>query len=119
LTGSLFLGVVIARIISSVFNYSVNKALVFKSDHLSDRQSAPKYFSLVVIIMLANYCLLALMTKFAGIPDVPAKLLTEMTLFFTSYTIQKLFVFQRHSTKRNSLKQFQTKNNKGLSIQRL
>lgn len=119
LTGSLFLGVVIARIISSVFNYSVNKALVFKSDNLSNRQSAPKYFSLVIIIMLANYCLLALMTKFVGIPDVPAKLLTEITLFFASYTMQRLFVFQRHNTKRRSFKQFGTKNNKDLSIQRL
>jgi glycosyltransferase involved in cell wall biosynthesis len=95
LTGSLFWGVVLARILSSTFNYSVNKVLVFKAKHLSGKQSAPRYFGLVLVIMLANYGLLALLTKTAGVPDVPAKLLTEITLFALSYTVQKLFIFRR------------------------
>jgi putative flippase GtrA len=94
LTGSLFWGVVMARIISSIFNYCVNKILVFNTKNVSNTQSAPRYFGLVIVIMMLNYCLLALMTNIVGIPDVPAKLLTEIMLFVMSYTAQKFFVFK-------------------------
>lgn len=97
LTGSLFWGVVLARVISSIFNYSVNKILVFNTKNVSNTQSAPRYFILVIIIMLLNYCLLAFMSNIIGIPDVPAKLLTEITLFILSYTVQKFFVFKGNS----------------------
>jgi putative flippase GtrA len=103
LTGSLLASVVSARIISSVFNYAVNKALVFKARHVSGKQSAPGYFGLVVLIMLCNYCLLALMTKIIGISVLPAKLLTEFTLFGVSYSAQKLFVFRRRKEKKRRL----------------
>jgi putative flippase GtrA len=95
LTGSLFWGVVLARVVSSIFNYSVNKKLVFSAKNISHTRSAPGYFSLVIVIMLLNYCLIAFMTKIIGIPDVPAKLLTEITLFTMSYTVQKFFIFRR------------------------
>lgn len=95
LTGSLFWGVVLARVISSATNYSINKALVFKAKQVSSMQSAPKYFALVVVIMLLNYSLLYFLTTVIGVPDFLAKLLTEMTLFVLSYTVQRLFVFKR------------------------
>lgn len=96
LTGNLFWSVALARLISSLFNYSMNKVLVFKAKQTSKRQSAPKYFGLVLIIMMLNYSLLALLTQTMGIPGVPSKLLTEITLFFVSYTVQKLFIFGRY-----------------------
>jgi glycosyltransferase involved in cell wall biosynthesis len=109
LTGSLFWSVAFARLISSLFNYSINKILVFKANQTSQRQSAPKYFGLVLMIMILNYSLLALLTQGMGVPDVAAKLLTEMTLFTLSYIVQKLFIFGhvkfRHSTP-NSRKPF-------------
>jgi glycosyltransferase involved in cell wall biosynthesis len=95
LSGSLLVGVVSARLISSVFNYSFNKALVFKAKNVSNLQSAPKYFSLVAVVMVLNYGLLAFLTGFLGIPSVPAKLLTEMLLFILSYTVQRIFVFKQ------------------------
>lgn len=93
LTGSLFLGVIFARAISSIFNYSVNKILVFKAKGVGHMQSAPKYFSLVVVIMLLNYLLLSFMANYLYVPTVLAKILTELILFILSYSIQKKFVF--------------------------
>jgi putative flippase GtrA len=97
LSGSLLAGVVSARLISSVFNYTVNKTLVFRAKNVGTLQSAPKYFGLVAVIMLLNYVLLTFLTKVLIIPDVPSKLLTELILFVMSYTVQKLYVFRRRT----------------------
>lgn len=97
LSGSLLVGVAGARIISSVFNYTVNKSLVFKAKKASNLKSAPKYFVLAAVIMLLNYGLLAFQTKVLGIPGVPAKLLTEVVLFLMSYSVQSIYVFRHRS----------------------
>lgn len=98
LTGSLFWGVVCARAISSIFNYMLNKLLVFKVRNVSHVQSAPKYFGLVVVIMFLNYCLLSFMATALFIPTVIAKIATEMILFVLSYTVQNRYVFIRNKT---------------------
>ena len=95
LSGSLLVGVVSARGISSVFNYLVNKRLVFRAKNVRHLSSAPKYFGLAAVIMVLNYGLLSFLTTAAGLPGVPSKLLTELILFAMSYTVQKLFVFRR------------------------
>ena len=94
LSGSLFVGVVSARVISSLFNYTVNRLLVFQAKNVSGIQSAPKYFGLVAAIMLLNYALLSFLSGI-GIPGIPAKLVTELVLFVMSYTVQRLFVFRK------------------------
>ena len=97
LIGNLFLSVVLARMISSAYNYTINKMIVFKAKNVSHAQSAPKYFGLVFIIMMLNYSLLACLINIIGTPDVAAKLLTELILFILSYTIQRLFVFRKNN----------------------
>lgn len=95
LTGSLFLGVVYARAVSSIFNYMMNKVLVFNARNISHIQSAPKYFSLVIVIMFLNYCLLSVLSKYLLVPQVLAKILTELILFVLSYTVQNKLIFFR------------------------
>jgi glycosyltransferase involved in cell wall biosynthesis len=97
LSGSLLVGVVSARALSSVFNYTCNKTLVFKAKSVKNIRSAPKYFGLAAVIMLLNYLLLSFQTGVLGMPGVPAKLLTELILFIMSYAVQKLFVFRGSS----------------------
>lgn len=94
LTGSLFWGVVLARVISSLFNYSINRILVFKTKNIPNMQSASRYFGLVFVIMILNYCLLSFMTNTIGINNILSKLFTEVTLFIMSYIVQKFFVFK-------------------------
>lgn len=95
ITNKLLCSVVMARAVSSIFNYMVNKIFVFGAKDLSNNQSAPKYFGLVLVIMSLNYSLMALLTGVIHMHDLPAKLLTEITLFTMSFAVQKLFVFKK------------------------
>lgn len=94
LSGSLLVGVVSARALSSAANYSINKYLVFNAKNVPNVQSAPRYFGLVAVIMLLNYFLLYFLTMVLHMPGIPAKLLTELLLFVMSYTVQQLYVFK-------------------------
>ncbi|AIQ28583.1 MULTISPECIES: bifunctional glycosyltransferase family 2/GtrA family protein [unclassified Paenibacillus] len=93
LTHNLFLAVAAARLCSSVFNYSVNRKYVFSGSQQSRLQSLPKYFSLVVLVLLFNYGLLYFYNEKLIIPLVAAKILTEISVFVFSYWAQRKFVY--------------------------
>ncbi|MFC4100304.1 GtrA family protein [Paenibacillus xanthanilyticus] len=94
LTGKLLFSVIGARTVSSMFNYAMNRRFVFDKNKKSALvASMPKYFALVVLIMVLNYGLLHLFHESWGIPLVFAKLLTEGALFLFSYWSQRKFVF--------------------------
>ncbi|MDO3412511.1 bifunctional glycosyltransferase family 2/GtrA family protein [Saccharibacillus sp. CPCC 101409] len=94
LTNNLFLSVVLARLCSSVFNYSVNRKYVFGGTESSKiRRSLPKYFSLVALVLMMNYGLLYFYNETLIIPLVIAKLLTEASIFVFSFWAQRRFVY--------------------------
>ncbi|WP_150275584.1 bifunctional glycosyltransferase family 2/GtrA family protein [Paenibacillus tepidiphilus] len=93
LSGNLFLSVVAARLCSSVFNYSVNRKYVFTGGKSSRLQSLPKYFSLVILVLLANYGLLYFYNEKLILPLAVAKILTEASIFVFSYWAQRRFVY--------------------------
>ncbi|MDF9841784.1 MULTISPECIES: bifunctional glycosyltransferase family 2/GtrA family protein [unclassified Paenibacillus] len=93
LTHNLFLSVVAARLCSSIFNYSVNRRFVFSGGKRSRLQSLPKYFSLVVLVLLFNYGLLYFYSEQLIIPLAVAKILTEVSIFVFSYWAQRRFVY--------------------------
>ncbi|WP_339837006.1 bifunctional glycosyltransferase family 2/GtrA family protein [Paenibacillus sp. FSL R7-0272] len=93
-THNLFLSVVAARLCSSMFNYTMNRKYVFSAGRGSKiGQSLPKYFSLVVLVLLLNYGLLYLYNEQLIIPLLAAKILTEISIFVFSYWAQRRFVF--------------------------
>lgn len=93
-TSNLLLSVVGARICSSIVNYSVNRRLVFARDGESAvRRSMPRYFTLVLLILLLNYAVLRLLHETAGLPLGAAKIVTEAALFAVSYAAQRKFVY--------------------------
>lgn len=92
-TGSLALAVVGARAASASLNFVVNDRWVFHGDR-SRAQAAWRYGSLVMALLVANYTLLRVLTGPLSVPLVAAKLATEVTLFFVSYTVQRLSVFR-------------------------
>lgn len=95
LTGNLFLSVIGARICSSVFNYIVNKYLVFmNSNNYSNKNSAYKYFLISVFTMLTNYGFMYIFNEIIGITLLFSKLITEGILFLFSYWSQSKFVFE-------------------------
>lgn len=103
LTESVLAAVVGARAISATGNYLINRRLVF--EHGRDKPAtatAARYFALAVSLLAANYALLTGLAG-AGIPDLPAKLLTELALLGVSYSVQQRFLFAAGAPKRRTL----------------
>ncbi|MDR6989505.1 putative flippase GtrA [Paenarthrobacter nitroguajacolicus] len=95
LTDSLLMAVVGARLVSASVNFMVNRRLVF--DHGKDtsfRTAATGYVALVVVLLCANYAAMWALTSLA-VPDLLAKLVTEVTLLGVSYAVQQRFLFVR------------------------
>ena len=82
-----------ARLVSACFNYSLNKYLVF---HGGGRvsQDLPQYVLLAAGILTANSVLLHGLTAL-GLAAPLAKLITEMTLFAVSFSVQTLVIFRK------------------------
>ncbi|OWA37668.1 glycosyl transferase family 2 [Saccharibacillus sp. O16] len=94
LTHNLFLSVAAARLCSSIFNYSVNRRYVFGGKNAAKvRRSMPKYFSLVVLVLLLNYALLYFYNEQLILPLAVAKVLTELSIFLFSFWMQRRFVY--------------------------
>lgn len=86
---------VIARIFSSVFNYSVNRKVVFKS---ASKNSFWKYYALCFVQMLASAGLVAgASALFAAgkFGKTVIKLVVDTFLFFCSFGIQREWVFKK------------------------
>ncbi|WP_215145997.1 glycosyltransferase [Exiguobacterium qingdaonense] len=83
---------VLARIISSLFNYMVNRKVVFHSDA---RRSLPKYFGLVVLQMAVSAFFVYLLFLLFRQGEVVIKVIVDSVLFFVSYYIQKRWVFKK------------------------
>jgi len=91
---SLLLSVVVARIISSAFNYVVNQKVVFRN-HENKVKTATKYYITVVLLLVVNYILLSLFNLWIGVPLWIAKIVVEVMLWIASYNLQKYFVFRK------------------------
>lgn len=82
-----------ARLISSVFNFTLNRSYVFKSG-VGIGASAFRYALLCVgVIVLGNAGVMAL--SFAGMPRGAAKFLCDVLLCLVGYGIQSRFIFRR------------------------
>ncbi|RCX13286.1 glycosyltransferase involved in cell wall biosynthesis [Fontibacillus phaseoli] len=94
LGGNLLLSVAGARLCSSIINYAMNRNVVFrKPSGAAVSRSLPKYFTLVLLILLLNYGFMYAYHTAAGIPLILSKLLTEATLFVFSYWAQRKYVY--------------------------
>ncbi len=92
----------IARLVSAVTNYNLNKNCVFKNE--SNRNSAIKYATLAICIISANSLILYILVNFLSIPAAFAKILTEILLFLVSFIAQQRFIFVT-KTKRSDIRQ--------------
>lgn len=98
MTKNLFIAVVGARLCSATFNYSTNRLVVFNKNN-KDRiyKSLWKYAILAIFIMLLNYVVIDFYINTLKLNLYIAKVLTEVTIYFFSYTAQKKFVFKKSS----------------------
>lgn len=92
LTDSLLVAVIGARVLSSSVNFLTNRRLVFaEGRHRPLSAAALRYFTLVLALLAANYAGIFLLADL-GVPEVAAKILTEVLLFVASFTVQRRFL---------------------------
>mgnify|MGYP004653765527 FL=1 len=84
-----------ARIVSSLYNFSVNRKLVFRSRKNIGKAMAG-YYLLAVIQMGCSAGLVYLLTKFTGQKAVLVKIIVDVFLFMISYHIQRRIIFSTH-----------------------
>lgn len=94
-TASVKIGIatVIARIFSSLYNYYINRNVVFRSK-TSSSASAVKYFTLVIVQMALSAVSVYCLYNVIHIPETIVKIIVDTVLFFLSYRIQKAFIFK-------------------------
>lgn len=90
----IMIATVLARIISSVANFMVNKNTVFnlKDNSLS---TAIKYYCLCLIQMFISGVGVTYLFKVSGMNEVGLKLIVDVLLFLLSFQIQREWVFKR------------------------
>jgi len=95
LTKNLFFSVVISRLASSIVNFNVNRFLVFnvKNKVKKNKSELIRYYLLVCVLLFANYFILRFFSETLHMWLFWSKIITELLLFFISFTAQHLFVF--------------------------
>lgn len=90
----ILIATILARIISSLINYLLNRNSVFKkNDKVMDANTLIKYYVLVVIQMFVSATLVALIYDATNIYETVIKIPIEIILFMVNYFVQKKFIF--------------------------
>lgn len=91
---------IIARAISSIINFSLNKILVFKSNEkkLGLLKEILSYYILVLIIMILGSVCVHIAVEKLYLNEYVVKPLIDCILFIISYCIQHLFIFNKHKS---------------------
>lgn len=98
ISGNVAFSNICARVISSIFNFSMNKKFVFINKE-GIAKTAAKYFLLAALILAANTIMLELCVKYLIHNKYISKILIEVLLFFISWAAQKSFVFRKRERK--------------------
>jgi len=94
MSGAYIVGATIsARVVSSLFNYFVNKTVVFKN--MTGKRSVLKYYILCVCQMLVSAGSVNGIYHAFHAPEVLIKVVVDSLLFCISYQIQQRWVFSK------------------------
>lgn len=85
-----------ARVISSFFNYLMNRNAVFKSgEKKADKSSLTKYYILVIIQMCISGLLVFSIHNFVSIDETIIKIPVDIVIFIINYFVQKKWIFKK------------------------
>lgn len=88
---SIAVSTVVARVGSSLFNYTVNKRAVFGGEQ--SRGTLWRYYALAIVLMVASLALVRTLTPLLGWDAVTVKIPVDVILFLASFKIQQNWVF--------------------------
>ena len=92
--GRLLWSVVIARAVSLVFNFTVNRYVVFRESRAPLARAFVRYLALAAVIMICSYGLTAaILAALEARRAVAVKVMVDLTLFMVSYVVQHRKVF--------------------------
>ena len=97
-TVSILIPTFCARVLSSLYNYNINKNIVFKS---SGKNTLIKYYFLCILQAVASWLLVDILFNATGIshPSI-VKIIVDAILFFISFQIQHRWVFNNKKNKK-------------------
>lgn len=84
---------IFARVVSSIFNYAINRKIVFKSNS-SLIKTLCKYYGLCIVQMLLSAFLVTQIFTLLPVAETLIKIVVDIVLFFISYQIQKKLIFK-------------------------
>lgn len=82
-----------ARVVSSIYNYTVNMTVVFKNSR-TPKRTFVKYYMLCMLQFCCSACFVWLLCRTSHCSELSAKLLVDTVLFLASYQLQKNWVFR-------------------------
>lgn len=91
-TKGIWIATVLARIVSSFYNYSMNRRVVFADGEAMGR-SLWRYYALCAAQGICSAGLVSGAVKLLSVPKTVCKIVVDTALFFVSYQIQRRFVF--------------------------
>lgn len=87
-----FMAIAVARVLSSLINFNINRAVVFRAQR--DIRAVVRFVLLVLFMLVASYYL-NILFRYLGISFFTSKVLADFLLFFINYNIQQSFIFRR------------------------
>lgn len=89
---SILIATVMARVLSAMVNYLINRKVVFHSEEKLSH-SATRYMILCIGQMLASAGIVTFFDTILPVPTIIIKVVTDTILFFFSFQIQRIWVF--------------------------
>lgn len=86
-----FTSTIIARILSSIFNFTLNKNYVFEN---KSKNTFYKYVGLCLFTMLMSATFVSLFTKIGFNKNI-CKIIVDTVLFVFNYFVQKIYIFKK------------------------
>lgn len=87
----------IARFVSSIFNYIINKKLVFKNDQKRNFKALIEYFILVVVNITISGTFVTKIYKYIHFNVTFIKAFVDGLIFLINYFFQKFVIFKKAS----------------------
>lgn len=92
----LFAATFLARVVSSIFNYCMNRKAVFRSD-APVKNTLLKYYALCIVQTSCSYglvYLISMLVQAGSVLEIGIKIIVDIVLFLLSFRIQQAWVFR-------------------------
>ncbi len=93
---SILISTILARIISSFYNYVLNRNAVFakKDGKMMDKHTISKYYVLVLVQMLVSAGTVTSLFNLTHINETLIKIPVDIIIFIVNYIVQKQHIFR-------------------------